>query len=157
MATLSTQSEVLKGIFDYLTENSGNEPKTDYEDAFFINREQESITWTYFNPDSNSGGQYVTNTLSFDEIREAAQNHKSADDFFDYLGGIANQTLADVGTEWFEEADNVFKQTPDLTDCTSATMEALIENAERSDMVVTNIGKVPIEDYRRNCSRSKRI
>ena len=91
------------------------EQKTDYEDAFFINREQESVTWMYFNPDSNAGGQYVTNELSFDEIREAAQSHKSADDFFDYLGSIANQTLADVGTEWFEEADNAFKQTPDLT------------------------------------------
>ena len=124
------------------------EQKTDYEDAFFINREQESVTWMYFNPDSNAGGQYVTNELSFDEIREAAQSHKSADDFFDYLGSIANQTLADVGTEWFEEADNAFKQTPDLTGCTSATMEALLENAERSDMVVTNIGKVPIEEYR---------
>ena len=124
------------------------EQKTDYEDAFFINREQESVTWMYFNPDSNAGGQYVTNELSFDEIREAAQSHKSADDFFDYLGSIANQTLADVGTEWFEEADNAFKQTPDLTGCTSTTMEALLENAERSDMVATNIGKVPIEDYR---------
>ena len=35
-----------------------------------------------------------------------------------------------------------------MTDCTSATMEALIENAERTDMVATNIGNVPIEDYR---------
>ena len=124
------------------------EQKTDYEDAFFINREQESVTWMYFNPDSNAGGQYVTNTLSFDEIREAAQTHKSADDFFDYLGSIANQTLADVGTEWFEEAEKEFQTAPDLTDCTSATMEALLENTERSDMVATNIGKVPIEDYR---------
>lgn len=81
----------------------------------------------YFNPDSNAGGQYVTNTLSFDEIRNAAQNYKSADEFFDYLGSVANQTLADVGTEWFEEADTAFRQTPDFTDCTSATMEALIE------------------------------
>ena len=124
------------------------EQKTDYEDAFFINREQESVTWMYFNPDSSAGGQYVTNTLSFDEIRNAAQNYKSADEFFDYLGSVANQTLADIGTEWFEEAENAFRQTPDLTDCTSATMEALIENIERSDMVATNIGNVPIEDYR---------
>ena len=128
--------------------NTETEQKTDYDDAFFINREQESVTWMYFNPDSSAGGQYVTNTLSFDEIRNAAQNHKSADDFFDHLGSIANQTLADVGTEWFEEAENAFRQTPDLTDCTSATMNSLIENAERSDMIATNIGKVPIEDYR---------
>ena len=123
-------------------------PITGYDDAFFIDRDNESVTWMYYNPDSNAGGQYVTSTLSFDEIKEAAKTHKSADDFFDYLGSIANQTLADVGTEWFEEAENAFSQTPDYTECTPETMEALIETAERSDMVATNIGKVPIEDYR---------
>ena len=123
-------------------------PKTGYDDAFFIDRDNESVTWMYYNPDSNAGGQYVTNTLSFDEIQQAAREYDSAEDFFDYLGSIANQELADVGTEWFEDADREFHRTPDLTDCTTATMEALIENAERADMVATNIGNVPIEDYR---------
>ena len=123
-------------------------PTTGYDDAFFINRENESVTWMYYNPDSNAGGQYVTNTLSFDEIQQAAREYDSAEDFFDYLGSIANQELADVGTEWFEDADREFHRTPDLTDCTTATMEALIENAERADMVATNIGNVPIEAYR---------
>ena len=123
-------------------------PKTGYDDAFFIDRDNESVTWMYYNPDSNAGGQYVTNTLSFDEIQQAAREYDSAEDFFDYLGSIANQELADVGSEWFEDADREFHRTPDLTDCTSATMEALIENAERTDMVATNIGNVPIEDYR---------
>ena len=123
-------------------------PKTGYDDAFFIDRDNESVTWMYYNPDSNAGGQYVTNMLSFDEIQQAAREYDSAEDFFDYLGSIANQELADVGTEWFEDAEREFHRTPDLTDCTSATMEALIENAERADMVATNIGNVPIEDYR---------
>lgn len=123
-------------------------PKTGYDDAFFIDRDNESVIWMYYNPDSNAGGQYVTNTLSFDEIQQAAREYDSAEDFFDYLGSIANQELADVGTEWFVDADREFHRTPDLTDCTSATMEALIENAERTDMVATNIGNVPIEDYR---------
>ena len=123
-------------------------PKTGYDDAFFIDRDNESVTWMYYNPDSNAGGQYVTNTLSFDEIQQAAREYDSAEDFFDYLGSIANQELADVGSEWFEDADREFHRTPDLTDCTTATMEALIENAERADMVATNIGNVPIEDYR---------
>ena len=123
-------------------------PKTGYDDAFFIDRDNESVIWMYYNPDSNAGGQYVTNTLSFDDIQQAVRKYDSAEDFFDYLGSIANQELADVGTEWFEDADREFHRTPDLTDCTSATMEALIENAERTDMVATNIGNVPIEDYR---------
>lgn len=79
------------------TSHSRNPEDVTYDDAFFINKENESITWIYFNSDSFSGGQYVTNILSFDEIRKAAQDHKSAGDFFDYLGSIANQTLADVG------------------------------------------------------------
>ena len=137
------------GFGEYLNEAvEEKETATDYEDVFFVDKENKTVTWMYYNPDSNAGGQYVINTTTFDEVEEAAQKHKSADDFFDYLGSIANQTLADVGTEWFEEADNAFKQTPDLTGCTSATMEALLENAERSDMVATNIGNVPIEDYR---------
>lgn len=123
-------------------------PKTGYDDAFFIDRDNESVTWMYYNPDSNAGGQYVTNTLSFDEIQQAAREYDSTEDFFDYLGSIANQELADVGSEWFEDADREFHRTPDLTDCTSATMEALIKNTERADMVATNIGNVPIEDYR---------
>ena len=131
------------------TETAQNtSPATGYEDAFFIDRDKESVTWIYYNPDSNAGGQYVTNTLSFDEIREAAKEYKAAEDFFDYLGSIANQELADVGTEWFEDAEAEFHKTPDLTDCTPATMAALIENTERADMVTTNIGNVPIEDYR---------
>ena len=122
--------------------------KTGYDDAFFIDRDNESVTWMYYNPDSNAGGQYVTNTLSFDEIQQAAREYDSAENFFDYLGSIANQELADVGTEWFVDANREFHRTPDLTDCTSATMKALIKNAERTDMVATNIGNVPIEDYR---------
>ena len=49
-------------------------PKTGYDDAFFIDRDNESVTWMYYNPDSNAGGQYVTNTLSFDEIQQAARS-----------------------------------------------------------------------------------
>ena len=123
-------------------------PKTGYDDAFFLDRDNESVTWMYYNPDSNAGGQYVTNTLSFDEIQQAAREYDSAEDFFDYLGSIATQELADVGTEWFEDAEREFNEKPDLTDCTPATMEALIENVERADIVATNIGNVPIEDYR---------
>ncbi len=80
----------------------------------------------YYNPDSNAGGQYVTNTLSFDEIQQAAREYDSTEDFFDYLGSIANQELADVGTEWFGEAESQFSQQPDFTDCTKATMQSLV-------------------------------
>ena len=123
-------------------------PNTSYDDAFFLDDESQTVTWMYYNPDSNSGGQYVTNTLSYDDVIEAARQYEGAGDFFDYLGGIAKQELADVGTEWFAQAEEQFKQTPDFTDCTKATMESVTKRAKNFEMVKTNIGNVPIEDYR---------
>ena len=123
-------------------------PNTSYDDAFFLDDESQTVTWMYYNPDSNSGGQYVTNTLSYGDVIEAARQYEGAGDFFDYLGGIAKQELADVGTEWFTQAEEQFKETPDFTDCTKATVESVTKRAKNFETVKTNIGNVPIEDYR---------
>ena len=128
-------------------------PKTGYDDAFFIDRDNESVIWMYYNPDSNAGGQYVTNTLSFDEIQQAAREYDSAEDFFDYLGSISNQELADVGTEWFEEAESQFSQQPDFTDCTKATMQSLVAAASEvpvydreTKILYSVLGRLKIDD-----------
>lgn len=122
----------------------------DYNDAFFINQDNATVTWIYYNPDSAAGGQYVTNILNFDEITEIAKDSQTSNEFFDRLGSIANQTLADVGTEWFSEAEICFLENPDFTDCTQDTMQSLISEAEKSSVteVQTNMGSMPIEDYR---------
>ena len=122
----------------------------DYNDAFFINQDNATVTWIYYNPDSAAGGQYVTNILNFDEITEIAKGSQTSNEFFDRLGSIANQTLADVGTEWFSEAESRFLEKPDFTDCTQDTMQSLISEAEKSSVteVQTNMGSMPIEDYR---------
>ena len=122
----------------------------DYNDAFFINQDNATVTWIYYNPDSAAGGQYVTNILNFDEITEIAKDSQPSNEFFDRLGSIANQTLADVGTEWFSEAESRFLEKPDFTDCTQDTMQSLISEAEKSSVteVQTNMGSMPIEDYR---------
>ena len=122
----------------------------DYNDAFFINQDNATVTWIYYNPDSAAGGQYVTNILNFDEITEIAKDSQTSNEFFDRLGSIANQTLADVGTEWFSEAESRFLEKPDFTDCTQDTMQSLISEAEKTSVteVQTNMGSMPIEDYR---------
>ena len=122
----------------------------DYNDAFFINQDNATVTWIYYNLDSAAGGQYVTNILNFDEITEIAKDSQTSNEFFDRLGSIANQTLADVGTEWFSEAEIRFLEKPDFTDCTQDTMQSLISEAEKSSVteVQTNMGSMPIEDYR---------
>lgn len=95
-------------------------------DKFFTHPDGSSIVWMYYNPDSEAGGQLVTNFISVYDIQVAAMQHSSPDLFFDYLGSIARQELADVGTEWFETAKNQFAKTPDFTDCEKETMDSLI-------------------------------
>ncbi len=102
-----------------------------YTDAFFVNPDYETVTWMYYNPDSTAGGQYVTNTLIFAEVAQTAKDCHTPDEFFDRLGSIANQTLADVGTEWFAEAEKQFLEKPDFAECNEATMQSLIAVATK--------------------------
>ena len=101
-------------------------PNVNYEDAFFTHPDGSSIIWMYYNPDSEAGGQYVTNFVSIDDVREAAHTHNEPEKFFDYLGSIARQELADVGTEWFKGAEIQFAKEPTFTDCTKETIDSLI-------------------------------
>lgn len=101
-----------------------------YDDAFFINKEAEYITWMYYNPDSNEGGQFVNSRISFAQILEAAEKENNPKDFFCYLGSISRQTLEDIGTIEFEAEKKHFFQEPDLKNLTKDTMESLITTAK---------------------------
>lgn len=98
-----------------------------YDDAFFINADSQRLEWIYFNPDSNSGGQYVTNIVSFDDVLEGAEKFKEADKFFNFIGEIAEQKLADKGTDNYEPAKSKFEGNPNFTNCTNKTMHSIID------------------------------
>ena len=118
---------------DHLKKSVDLEPKTAYKDAFYVYPEKDMVVWIYFNPDANAGGQYVSNYLKFDDIASAMVNRDDADDFFDALSGYAEVELSDAGTPNFAIVDKDFKtKTPTLTDCTEATMKALIEFYEKN-------------------------
>ena len=116
-------------------------PNVNYEDAFFAHPDGSSVVWMYYNPDSEAGGQYVKNFVSLDDVREAARTHNEPEKFFDYLGSIARQELADVGTEWFKGAEIQFAKEPTFTNCTKETMDNLIEYAlmEQKKSIATRL------------------
>lgn len=118
---------------DHLKKSVDLEPKTAYKDAFYVYPENDMVVWIYFNPDANAGGQYVSNYLKFDDIASAMENRDDADDFFDALSEYAEVELTDAGTPNFAIVDKDFKtKAPTLTDCTEATMQALIEFYEKN-------------------------
>ena len=118
---------------DHLKKSVDLEPKTAYKDAFYVYPEKDMVVWIYFNPDANAGGQYVSNYLKFDDIALAMENCDDSDEFFDALSEYAEVELTDAGTPNFAIVDKNFKtKTPTLTDCTEATMQALIEFYEKN-------------------------
>ena len=102
-----------------------------YDDAFYVDRDKEIVSWMYYNPDGNDGkGQFVTNSFHFEVVLEAAQKHADFKDFFDYLGTVSQQEFADYGSEFFDGANEYFHEQPDYTECSLETMQALVEEAK---------------------------
>ena len=113
-------------------------PYTSYHEAFFMDDETATVDWLYYNPDASSGGQFVQNRVSYDQIRDAAEETQTADAFFDYLEGVAVQTLIDVNTEGFNEAAERFQGSPDETDLTEQTRDALLERIRQYELQVAS-------------------
>ncbi len=102
-----------------------------YDDAFYIDRDENTVIWMYYNPDGNDGkGQFVTNALPYTDILSAANMHTEPKEFFNYLGTVSRQTLADYGTDLFDYSNEYFHQEPDYTGCSFETMQALIEESK---------------------------
>ena len=74
------------------------------QDRFYLDLENDKIEWMYYNPDSVSGGQFVTNVFGRALLEKALDESLDAEDAFDYIGSNCRQHLADRGTEFFNEA-----------------------------------------------------
>ena len=101
-------------------------------DKFYVDSDIGSVRWVYFNPDSNAGGQFVENNLTFDQIVEVAENYPQSE-FFDQLGSIARQYLIDIDTDGFAyEARDHLTAPCQVTGMSVASMTSLIEIARGS-------------------------
>lgn len=78
-------------------------------ELFYHDPDTERITHIYFNPDSVSGGQFVISDINYDQIVSAVEKYSNDPEaFFDYLDSVSNQTLADVGSDYFRDTYEEF-------------------------------------------------
>lgn len=75
-----------------MPEKSIIDSSVDYsKDLFFLNENSEIVTLLQYNPDSNSGGQFVSTNVRYSQIQEAAQKFEnSAEDFLIILFLLVN-------------------------------------------------------------------
>jgi len=77
------------------------------DDRFYVNTEKGKVTWLYFNPDSDSGGQFVENIVTFEQI-DALKDNEDYTVFFDKLGSEAEQFIVDVDDAEFRDTAERF-------------------------------------------------
>ena len=73
-------------------------------DKFYVNKENESVTWVYFNPDSSSGGQLVYNTFTYDQLYDAIVTNNP----LDFLSSVSKTELVDIDTPEFSTSARDF-------------------------------------------------
>jgi hypothetical protein len=102
------------------------------EDKFYLHPENNSLTWTYFAPDSGSGGEYVQTEVFYSLIEEAAE-YADVEYFFDYIESECNLYVVHSTEDGFAETDNEFRGLPcDIEGRTAETRTALINLAKEA-------------------------
>ena len=110
------------------------------EEHIFLDSTREELYWIYYNPDSDAGGQLVTNTLSFSVFREAYEDFVSnggdvtdkgqREAFIDSISEMADCELADARTPFFTEAMATFDTEPDYTGFTTENLSTINREIE---------------------------
>ncbi|MBQ7500487.1 MAG: hypothetical protein IJT91_06300, partial [Clostridia bacterium] len=112
-----------------------DEPDT--ETHIYFDSAGEEVTWMYYSPDSERGGQYVQNTLSFEVFKETvelfpgfADDEEQLDRLTDELESTADQYLADPATPFFIESEAAFSDEPDYTGLTAENIRSIYDRID---------------------------
>lgn len=106
---------------------------------FYI--EDDAVKEVYYNPDSNAGGQLVTNRYSCSSIVEAYENHNDSDSFWDHLESTAKQYLTDIDASEFGMEAKEFVESPcDYSGNNEETMNALYRWANSMEQTQSEQG-----------------
>ena len=52
------------------------------KDRFYVDLQNDTIEWMYYNPDSNTGGQFVLCKVSYQDFYEGLKEKTNPEDFF---------------------------------------------------------------------------
>lgn len=75
------------------------------KDLLFNNLDKESFTYIYYNPDADSGGQFVITEIPYEQVIEASKKYPdNTSEFFDYIVSVGRQTAVDVDSEFFRDS-----------------------------------------------------
>ena len=132
--------EVLEKYNAETESQPSDEPVFRTDDHIFIDTDRKEVSWIYYNPDADAGGQFVWSRLSFTVFKEAyddfVQNGGDFEDkaqrdaFIDSISEMADCELADERTPYIAEARAAFEAEPDLLEFTPEHIKKIADDIE---------------------------
>lgn len=106
-------------------------------DAVKFYEDGDCLRMTYYNPDSEAGGQLVQSYLHLDDVKEAFGEGETGESFWERLDGRARQYLVDIDSPEFISEMRCFVEQPcDYSGQDKHTMEAIRGWADRQAAVI---------------------
>lgn len=111
--------------YDFLSKN-----------LIFHNPSANHFTVMYFNPDSETGGQFVSTDINYNVAWRGNRDFTNdSEQFWRYVEITGNQTLSDVGSKFFRESLNYFYSGEQIAEGLTTDTQKLIADVATAEMI----------------------
>lgn len=111
--------------YDFLSKN-----------LIFHNPSANHFTVMYFNPDSETGGQFVSTDINYNVAWRGNRDFTNdSERFWRYVEITGNQTLSDVGSKFFRESLNYFYSGEQIAEGLTTDTQKLIAYVATAEMI----------------------
>lgn len=111
--------------YDFLSKN-----------LIFHNPSANHFTVMYFNPDSETGGQFVSTDINYNVAWRGNRDFTNdSERFWRYVEITGNQTLSDVGSKFFRESLNYFYSGEQIAEGLTTDTQKLIADVSTAEMI----------------------
>lgn len=111
--------------YDFLSKN-----------LIFHNPSANHFTVMYFNPDSKTGGQFVSTDINYNVAWRGNRDFTNdSERFWRYVEITGNQTLSDVGSKFFRESLNYFYSGEQIAEGLTTDTQKLIADVATAEMI----------------------
>lgn len=107
------------------------------EDRFLVDLDAGYIEWMYYNPDSNSGGQYVINQFTLEHLMDAILEYPQGpiEVIFEHVSQNCKQYLVDKDTPFYKWCEKRFENDAIATGITNETFKHLTDLFLAAEMI----------------------
>ena len=127
-------------------------------DLFYLNLENETITWIRHDDKTYLGGQFISMRFGEDLLKEAIAQYESAEEIMGFIAEKAETEITKYGTvDYAMDMYRISRDDPDFCGCTDQTVQMLsqmftakelIEKLKAFGVNVNNLSEIKDERFK---------